>query len=79
MSKVKFDYHNLKNDSGMRNLDVIFCRNVMIYFDEETKNDLVNRIYDMLVPGGYMFIGTTEAIDKSRTKFQFVRPSVYRK
>ena len=51
----------------------------MIYFDEETKIDLVNRIYDMLVPGGYMFIGTTEAIDKSRTKFQFVRPSVYRK
>ena len=51
----------------------------MIYFDEETKNDLVNRIYDMLVPGGYMFIGTTESIDKSKTKFKYVRPSVYRK
>ena len=60
-------------------LHIVFIRNVMIYFDEETKIDLVNRIYDMLVPGGYMFIGTTEAIDKSRTKFQFVRPSVYRK
>ena len=51
----------------------------MIYFDEETKIDLVNRIYDMLVPGGYMFIGTTEGIDRSKTKFNYVRPSVYRK
>lgn len=60
-------------------LHIVFIRNVMIYFDEETKNDLVNRIYDMLVPGGYMFIGTTESIDKSKTKFRYVRPSVYRK
>lgn len=60
-------------------LHIVFVRNVMIYFDEETKNNLVNRIYDMLVPGGYMFIGTTEAIDKSVTGFKYVRPSVYRK
>ncbi|MCL2211558.1 MAG: protein-glutamate O-methyltransferase CheR, partial [Treponema sp.] len=33
-SKIKFDYHNLKNDSGLRNYDVVFCRNVIIYFDE---------------------------------------------
>lgn len=60
-------------------LHIVFIRNVMIYFDEETKIDLVNRIYDMLVPGGYMFIGTTEGIDRSKTKFNYVRPSVYRK
>ena len=60
-------------------LHIVFIRNVMIYFDEETKIDLINRIYDMLVPGGYMFIGTTEAIDKNKTKFQYVMPSVYRK
>jgi chemotaxis protein methyltransferase CheR len=60
-------------------LHIVFIRNVMIYFDEETKNDLVNRIYDMLVPGGYMFIGTTESIDRTKTKFNYVRPSVYRK
>lgn len=60
-------------------LHIVFIRNVMIYFDEETKIDLVNRIYDMLVPGGYMFIGTTESIDRAKTKFHYVRPSVYRK
>ena len=60
-------------------LHVVFIRNVMIYFDDKTKNELVNRIYDMLVPGGYMFIGTTESIDKSKSGFKYVRPSVYRK
>ncbi len=79
-SQVIFRRFNLMDSLPFRQkLHVVFIRNVMIYFDEETKNDLVNRIYDMLVPGGYMFIGTTESIDKSSTDFKFVRPSVYRK
>lgn len=79
-NQVTFRKFNLMDELPFRQrLHIVFIRNVMIYFDEETKNDLVNRIYDMLVPGGYMFIGTTESIDKSKTKFQYVRPSVYRK
>ena len=79
-SEVIFRQFNLMNPFPFRRrFHVVFLRNVMIYFDEETKIDLVNRIYEMLVPGGYMFIGTTEAIDKNRTKFQYVMPSVYRK
>ncbi len=58
---------------------VIFLRNVMIYFEEETKRDLVQRLYDFLEPGGYLFIGTTEAIDRNAFGFEYVMPSVYRK
>ncbi len=60
-----------------RKLHVVFLRNVMIYFDEPTKNALVERIYDFVEPGGYLMIGTTESLDK--TRFRYVRPSIYRK
>lgn len=60
-------------------LHVVFLRNVMIYFDDETKRNLVDRIYDVMAPGGYLFIGASEGLDKSKTAFHYVRPSVYRK
>lgn len=62
-----------------RPLHVVFLRNVMIYFDEETKRQLIERIYQAMVPGGYLFIGASESLDKSRTAFKFIRPSVFRK
>lgn len=58
---------------------VIFCRNVMIYFDQMTKMDLVNRFYDYLEPGGYLFIGHSESLVREATKFKYIMPSVYRK
>lgn len=58
---------------------VIFCRNVMIYFDNETKNSLVSKMYDALDHGGYFFIGHSEALNKETSRFRYVRPSVYRK
>ena len=58
---------------------VIFCRNVMIYFDEKTKNTLVNKYYDLLVPGGYLFIGHSESLNREETRFKYVQPAVYRK
>ncbi len=57
---------------------VIFCRNVMIYFDAPTKAAVIDRMYDALVPGGYFFIGQTESIAKP-TRFNYVKPSVYQK
>jgi chemotaxis protein methyltransferase CheR len=57
----------------------IFCRNVMIYFDTETKIDLVNRFYDALLPGGYLFIGHSESLTTFEHHFQYIKPSVYRK
>ena len=62
-----------------KNFDVIFCRNVMIYFDEPTKNALINKYYDSLNDGGYLFIGMTENIDKGASNFNYIMPSVYRK
>ncbi len=58
---------------------VIFCRNVMIYFDYATKMQLIKKFYDMTEPGGYLFIGHSESIDRNETDYQYVMPAVYRK
>ncbi len=58
---------------------IIFCRNVMIYFDEPTKQRIISKFHDLLVPGGYLFIGHSETIDRSASDFVYVRPSVYRR
>lgn len=58
---------------------VIFCRNVMIYFDNKTKEDVINKMYDALEYGGYLFIGHSESIDRKKSRFQYVKPAVYRK
>jgi chemotaxis protein methyltransferase CheR len=70
--RVMFDYHNLKNDNGLRNLDVIFCRNVMIYFDREEQQRLVNRFANCLVPGGYLFIGHAESLQGLSDRFSMI-------
>lgn len=57
----------------------IFCRNVMIYFDNETKNNLINKMYECMEDGGYLFIGHSESLNREMTKFRYVMPSVYRK
>lgn len=59
--------------------DVIFCRNVMIYFDKPTQNELANRFYRCLSEGGYLFIGHSESLTGMKHPFQYVEPSVYRK
>jgi chemotaxis protein methyltransferase CheR len=58
---------------------VIFCRNVMIYFDTATKKDLIEKFYNLTVPGGYLFIGRSETINRDESKYVCVAPSVYRK
>ena len=58
---------------------IIFCRNVMIYFDKETRGALVSRFFNALAPGGYFFIGMSETLTKGETPFTFVQPSIYKK
>ena len=58
--------------------DVIFCRNVMIYFDQHTKDALIRRFYDATNPGGYLLIGHSENISKN-SPYQMVRPAIFRK
>jgi len=62
-----------------RKFHVIFCRNVMIYFDNQTKSKLIEKFYDMTEPGGYLFIGHSESISRGETAYQYVMPAVYRK
>jgi len=73
MSTIRFDYHNLKNDSGLRNLDIVFCRNVLIYFDEAAQLAVVNRFWDALSPKSFLFIGHSESLFGMNTKFQFLK------
>ena len=58
--------------------DVIFCRNVMIYFDKKTQGALVNRFYNCLNEGGYFFIGHSESLTGLDHRLKYVEPSVYR-
>jgi len=59
--------------------DVIFCRNVVIYFDKETQKKLFNRYADMLAPGGYLFIGHSENLHKVCSRFESLGKTIYRK
>jgi len=79
---VVFDFHNLRHDNGLRDLDVIFCRNVMIYFDEAGQRDLAARLYMSLRPGGYLLVGHAETLQGMGLPLQFVyenKGSAYRK
>lgn len=58
---------------------IVFLRNVMIYFQDDIKYSLIERIYDHMEPGGYLFIGLTERLDRQKVKFDYVQPSIYRK
>jgi chemotaxis protein methyltransferase CheR len=57
--------------------EVIFCRNVMIYFDRPTQEQLVNRLCRFLVPGGYLFIGHAESLNGQNVPLRCLKPSVY--
>ena len=58
---------------------VIFCRNVMIYFDQKTQENVVNRLAACLEPGGYLFVGHAESLTAIRHDLQYVKPAVYQK
>ena len=59
--------------------DFIFCRNVMIYFDKKTQEGIVNRFYNHLDDGGYLFIGHSESLNGVKSPFKYELPAVYRK
>jgi len=57
----------------------IFCRNVMIYFDIPTKNSIIEKFYNVMLPGGYFFIGHSESLSSCTHKFKYIKPSIYQK
>lgn len=80
-SEIIFRKFNLMTDifPFKKNFQTIFCRNVMIYFDYETRKNLVKKFYKALEPGGYLFVGHAETIERGNSGFKYVMPSVYRK
>ncbi len=79
--EVIFKSFNLMetNFAFRRKFHVIFCRNVMIYFDAKTREALAGRFYDALENGGYLLIGMSETLLNSKTSFKYVSPSIYKK
>ncbi|MBE0617407.1 MAG: methyltransferase domain-containing protein, partial [Proteobacteria bacterium] len=77
---VRFRMLNFMDGSfGLReSMDVIFCRNVMIYFDRETQEALLNRFCRHLAPGGYVFLGHSETINGLQVPLTQVAPTIYR-
>jgi chemotaxis protein methyltransferase CheR len=69
---VQFDFHNLKTEFLPQRNDIIFCRNVMIYFDEAEQKRAIEKFYHCLNPGGYLFVGHAESLFGLSTKFQMI-------
>lgn len=76
---IEFRHINL-NDTRYpveRGLDAIFCRNVLIYFDQESRNRVVNRLLDYLAPDGYLFLGHAESLTGMNNRVRSLAPAVY--
>jgi chemotaxis protein methyltransferase CheR len=69
---VQFDFHNLKADFLPQRNDAIFCRNVMIYFDEPEQKRLIDKFYRCLNPEGYLFVGHAESLFGLTKKFHMI-------
>ncbi len=70
----------MEGDFGMREpIDIIFCRNVIIYFDRQTQEKLLNRLCRHLSPGGYIFMGHSETLSGFTVPLVQVATTIYRK
>ena len=77
---ICFKQLNLLHDWPIKGpFDVIFCRNVLIYFDRETQEKLIPRFYNLLRPGGILFLGHSESILKESEKFESLGKTIYRR
>lgn len=79
-SQIKFELHNLLADGYPEALDLIICRNVLIYFTEEAKQQVIRGFSSTLKPGGLLFVGSTEQLlQADRHQLEVVSPFLYRK
>jgi chemotaxis protein methyltransferase CheR len=69
---VNFAQMNLASPVYIGRMDLIFCMNVLIYFSEERRHAMVQRFYEALEPGGYLFLGHSESISQMPVKFQAI-------
>lgn len=79
-NEILFRILNLMNPFPFKKqFHVIFCRNVMIYFDAKTRTELVKKLYQATAPGGYLLTGHSESIRSAECPFEYIRPAVFRK
>lgn len=71
--KVTFAYHNLNNGAHGHGYDIVFCRNVLIYFDDVVKNRVVNNFYDVMNNFSFLFLGHSESLFGMDTPLEFIR------
>jgi chemotaxis protein methyltransferase CheR len=77
---VTFGRFNLLTDLPPNTLfDIVFCRNVLIYFDNLVKARVVEKLYDVLIKNGHFIIGGAESLNNIKHRYQYIRPSVYMK
>lgn len=77
---IDFSQFNLISPVYKKNYyDIIFCRNVMIYFKSETSENIVNKFYNATTENGYLFIGHSETINRLKHKYAYISPSIYKK
>ena len=77
---VRLAWLNLLEKWPMKGpFNVVFCRNVMIYFDRPTQQKLIDRFWQLLAPGGYLFVGHSEGLSGVKHRFEYVKPAIYRK
>jgi len=79
--EITFRSFNLmqENMPFRKKFHTIFCRNVMIYFNNITRDALIRRFYDVMEPGGFLYIGHSESLNQMDTKFKYIMPAVYRR
>lgn len=80
-NRTKFGRLNLMDqDYALEDrYDIIFCRNVLIYFDRENQNRVISRLVSKLKPGGYLFVGHSESLFNKGTDLQLIKPTIYKK
>lgn len=78
-AKVEFFQHNLQHHPSKSNMDVIFLRNVLIYFDRDIKEKVVNLLEPSLKPKGYFLISLAENLGDIRTSLKLLGAAIYRK
>lgn len=79
---IRFDYHNLKFDNGERDIDLVFCRNVIIYFDRQAQIEVIKKFSVCSNDNCYLFIGHSESLFGMNTDYKFNKignACVYRK
>ncbi|BAN69880.1 CheR family methyltransferase [endosymbiont of unidentified scaly snail isolate Monju] len=77
--RISFRQLNLMQPWQQEPMEIIFCRNVIIYFDKESKIRLVERFADVIKPGGFLFIGHSESLFKATDRFELIGKTIYRR